>query len=116
MRKHDPWIRVIGAFKLVKAALLVAFAISMLNPDLRRALRGIARAVGVDPDHYLADAIASLRSLDHAHRLEIGIAVLVYASLFVVEGVGLIMRRVWAEYLTVIITSSFIPFEVYELV
>lgn len=116
MRKHDPWIRVIGVFKLVKAAALVAFALSLMNNELRHHMRGLAHAVGVDPDHYLADAIAKLRSLDHPHRLEIGIAVLTYAGLFVVEGVGLIFKRVWAEYLTVIITTSFIPFEVYEMI
>ena len=116
MRKHDPWIRVIGAFKLVKAAVLVFFAISLLNQDLRHHLRGLAHAVGVDPDHYLADALAKLRSLDKPHRLEIGIAVLVYAALFTVEGVGLLTLRVWAEYVTVIITISFIPFEVYEMI
>jgi len=116
MRKHDPWIRVIGAFKLVKAAVLVFFAISLLNQDLRHHLRGLAHAVGVDPDHYLADALAKLRSLDRPHRLEIGIAVLVYAALFTVEGVGLLMLKVWAEYVTVVITISFIPLEVYEMI
>jgi uncharacterized membrane protein (DUF2068 family) len=38
-----------------------------------------------------------------------------YATLFIVEGVGLWMARRWAEYLTIIATSSFVPFEVYEL-
>jgi uncharacterized membrane protein (DUF2068 family) len=116
MRKHDPWIRVIGAFKLVKAAVLVFFAISLLNSDLRHHLRGLAHAVGVDPDHYLADALAKLRSLNRPHRLEIGIAVLLYAALFTVEGVGLLALRVWAEYVTVIITISFIPLELYEMI
>jgi uncharacterized membrane protein (DUF2068 family) len=116
MRKHDPWLRIIGVFKLFKAAALVAFALSLLDDNLRHHMRGIARAVGVDPDHYLADAIAMLRSLNRPHRLEIGLAVMMYASLFTVEGIGLILRRVWAEYVTVIITTSFIPVEIYELV
>ncbi len=116
MRKHDPWIRVIGVFKLVKATLLVAFAISLLDARWRHELRVFARAVGVDPDHKLADVIAKLRDLNHAHRLEIGIAVLAYASLYTVEGVGLILKKVWAEYFTVVITTSFIPVEIYEMV
>jgi len=33
-----------------------------------------------------------------------------------VEAWGLHRRRVWAEWLTVIVTSSFIPLEVYHLV
>src|SRR5438094_640934 len=116
MRHHDPMLRLIGAFKLVKALLLVAFAVSLLDPWWRQELRHLARAVGVDPDHRLAELIAKLRDLDGARRTEIAIALCVYASLYVTEGVGLIRRRLWAEYLTVIITTSFIPFEVYEMV
>jgi uncharacterized membrane protein (DUF2068 family) len=40
----------------------------------------------------------------------------VYAAVFLVEGVGLLLRRRWAEYLTVIATASLLPLEVYELV
>jgi uncharacterized membrane protein (DUF2068 family) len=36
--------------------------------------------------------------------------------LFSVEGIGLLTRKVWAEWLTIIITTSFIPLEVYEMV
>jgi uncharacterized membrane protein (DUF2068 family) len=58
-----------------------------------------------------------------AHRLagspktiEIAAAVATaYAALFAVEGVGLWMRKVWAEYLTIVATTSFVPFEIYEL-
>jgi uncharacterized membrane protein (DUF2068 family) len=35
---------------------------------------------------------------------------------FIVEGVGLLLRRRWAEYLAVIATASFLPLEIYELV
>ena len=41
---------------------------------------------------------------------------ILYAGLFGVEGVGLWMGKRWAEYLTIIATSSFVPFEVYELI
>ena len=37
-------------------------------------------------------------------------------SVFLVEGVGLMLRRGWAEVLTTVITVSFIPLEIYELV
>ena len=41
---------------------------------------------------------------------------LTYAAVFAVEGVGLWMRRRWAEWLTTIITASLIPLEVWELI
>ncbi len=39
-----------------------------------------------------------------------------YGLLELVEGTGLWLDRLWAEYLTVVATSLLIPFEVYELV
>ena len=46
----------------------------------------------------------------------VGIAVLVYAVVEGVEAVGLWYQQRWAEYLTFIVTTSFIPLEVYELI
>jgi uncharacterized membrane protein (DUF2068 family) len=31
------------------------------------------------------------------------------------EGVGLLMRKHWGKIVTIVITSSFLPFEIYEL-
>ena len=54
--------------------------------------------------------------MDERHALIVAIAAFSYAALFIVEGTGLILGRAWAEWVTVIATASFIPFEGYELV
>ena len=46
----------------------------------------------------------------------VGVAVLVYAVVEGVEAIGLWYQKRWAEYLTFIVTTSFIPIEVYELI
>jgi len=38
-----------------------------------------------------------------------------YALIEAAEAVGLWMHKLWAEYLTVVATSLFLPYEVYEL-
>ena len=38
-----------------------------------------------------------------------------FAAIFLTEGIGLLLRRHWAEYLAVIATASFLPLELYEL-
>ena len=38
-----------------------------------------------------------------------------YAGLFATEGIGLLMRKRWAEYFTIVTTSLLIPLEVYEM-
>jgi uncharacterized membrane protein (DUF2068 family) len=44
--------------------------------------------------------------------LEVGI--LVYAMLLLTESAGLLLLKRWAEYLTVLTTATFIPFEVWS--
>ncbi len=39
-----------------------------------------------------------------------------YAAVLLTEGTGLLWRRRWAEYVTVLATASLIPVEVYEVV
>ena len=43
------------------------------------------------------------------------VSALFYSALFFTEGTGLALRKRWAEYLTVISTSSLLPLEIYEL-
>ena len=39
----------------------------------------------------------------------------VYAALFLTEGIGLWLLKRWAEWFTVVITGSLVPFEIYEI-
>src|SRR5437870_11504570 len=74
------------------------------------------RAVELDPkQHFLHHFVERLHEL-HAHELKIAAAVAIgYGLLELVEGVGLWLDQLWAEYLTVIATSLLLPFELYEL-
>ena len=47
---------------------------------------------------------------------EIGLATLLYGTMFLVEGTGLMLMKRWAEYFTVISTAGFLPVEIYEVV
>jgi len=39
----------------------------------------------------------------------------VYAGLLLTEGTGLLLRKRWAEYFTIITTAGLVPLEVYEI-
>jgi uncharacterized membrane protein (DUF2068 family) len=43
------------------------------------------------------------------------IGTFIYAALLLTEGTGLLLRKRWAEYFTIITTAGLIPLEVYEL-
>lgn len=50
------------------------------------------------------------------HTATFMVALIAYGTIEGTEGIGLFLRRRWAEYLTVLGTGVLIPFELYELV
>jgi len=111
----------IALFKLVKAVTLIALGIGALvlvkGDDHFAELRHLVRQVGIDPDNRLIHrAIAEVSGLSARKLEELGVGTFVYALVFLVEGTGLLLRKRCAEYLTTIVTASFVPFEVFEMV
>ncbi len=73
--------------------------------------------MGISPGHHtLSRLLEKVGSFDSSLAHKLAVASLCYAAVFLVEGVGLLTKRRWAEWLTVIVTASFIPIEIYESV
>jgi uncharacterized membrane protein (DUF2068 family) len=110
----------IGVFKLVKVALLVALGVLGLldgGEAYRHLISGVARWTGAFSGHHLVQrAIARVFSLPEHTVHRFAIASLAYAAVFATEGTGLVLRKAWAEWLTIGATGSFVPLEAYELV
>jgi uncharacterized membrane protein (DUF2068 family) len=92
----------------------------LLHRDVAHFVATWVAQLHLDPDNryigkYIGKALARVLSLDARQLRAIGAGTLVYAALLMTEGIGLLLRRRWAEYFTVIVTGSFIPIEVYEL-
>lgn len=113
-------IVVIGVFKLIKAALLITLGIAGLvavPSELAHHVRHLASWMGISPGrHALAHFLGKLSTFDDHTARKLAVASLCYAAVFLVEGIGLLCRQLWAEWLTVVVTASFIPIEVYESV
>ncbi|HVU50530.1 MAG TPA: DUF2127 domain-containing protein [Polyangia bacterium] len=109
----------IGFFKLIKAGMLLAlglWALTGRRDHHAHTLAHLAHWTGAFSGRELVQrALARLLSLDERVLHELGVASLAYAAIFLVEGVGLLAKRTWAEWLTVGVTGSFVPLEVYEL-
>lgn len=67
------------------------------------------------PAHGVLHDLERLVTLDVTTLRLIGFAAVAYAILEGAEAVGLWFQRRWAEYLTLIATTLFLPFEIYEL-
>jgi uncharacterized membrane protein (DUF2068 family) len=112
-------LRVIAVFKLLKATLLISVALGihhLLNRDASEIVRHWVHVIRIDPDNkYIHAGISKLTGLNVRTLREISFGTFAYGGLFLIEGVGLLLRKRWAEYLTVISTTGFLPLEVYEL-
>jgi uncharacterized membrane protein (DUF2068 family) len=110
---------IIGAFKLIKGLALILVGIAILklvHHDVVSVVTEWVARVHVDPENkYIHKVMAKLLLVDDRKLREIGAGTFFYAALFLTEGVGLILRKTWAEYFTIIVTSSFLPIEVYAL-
>jgi uncharacterized membrane protein (DUF2068 family) len=118
-RQHNSWLILIAVFKLAQAALFVAIgvgALRLLHKDVGDELARLADHLRFNPESRLVNFV-----LRHASMLtdkllvRIEAVVFIYAALDLVEGIGLYMEKAWAEYLTLVITGSFLPWELFEI-
>jgi uncharacterized membrane protein (DUF2068 family) len=112
-------VRVIAVFKLLKAILMIAVGVGtlkLLHRDVASVLEHWVTMLGLDPgNEYIARLLEKAANLSPNKIKGLGIVSFIYAGLFLTEGIGLWLVKRWAEWFTIIITSSLVPFEVYEI-
>jgi len=121
--EHDVFIKVIIVERVGKALVLIALGIGLLVAGRQGWLTQWAvsaqQQLNLDTDETIIEQVffrllVMIGNFPHMTLLAIG--AFAYALLEGTEGIGLAMRRRWAEYLTVIATGVLIPFEAYEVV
>ena len=119
-KAHDRGLLLIGLFKLGKSILFFCIgmgAIHLLHKDLGDEVMRVAMALKFDPESRFVTLLLDKVDLIDVHRLKlISLGTFAYSVVALTEGVGLVLEKVWAEYLTLILTISFLPWEFYELV
>jgi uncharacterized membrane protein (DUF2068 family) len=119
---HEALVKLIAIERMAKAVVLIALALGLLVAGRSGYLTQIATEAQGDLNldagsgliaQVIDRALLLIGKLPHVTLIAIG--AIAYALLEGTEGVGLSMRKRWAEYLTVIATGLFIPFEVYEV-
>jgi uncharacterized membrane protein (DUF2068 family) len=113
-------LRTIAVYKLVKVLLLLALAygeVRLRDASLAAKLVTWASARPLGLEHDVATRfLAWFSGLSTSRLHALRIVTLAYAAVFATEGIGLWMQKRWAEWLTVIVTASLIPLEVWELI
>jgi len=112
-------LRLIAVFKFLKAAMLIALGVGafrLLHKDVGDVVEHWAEALRIDPANRFVDAVLAKASNLHPLQIKkLGLGSFLYATLFLAEGTGLWLQKRWGEWLTVIITSSLVPVEIYEI-
>lgn len=116
---HDQWLIVIGMFKLLGGILLISLGfglLHLLHRDIGELLLRAASVLRLDPESHLMNLLLSKvdELTPHSMRL-ISAGIFFYAALHLTEGTGLILEKPWAEWLTIVVTASFLPWEIFEI-
>lgn len=112
------WLIVV--LKLLKGLILLAVgigALSLLHENVAAEVSHWIDIFRADPNNQFIHAlIRKLWAVDDKRLVEISAGTFFYAALVLTEGIGLALRKKWAEYFTILATASLIPLELYELV
>ena len=117
---RDGGLLAIGLFKLAKSVFFFCVgigALHLLHRDLSEEAQKLANALHFEPEGRITALLMEKVTLIDAKRLrEIGFFTFAYSAIALVEGMGLMLQKVWAEYLTLSLTVMFLPWELWELV
>ena len=118
-KSHHTGIVLIAGFKLLKGLLLLIVGLGLLklvHAEVATLLSKLLEELHLNTHSRVLHALVlKVDVLQPQTILVMSLVSMAYAVMLLVEGVGLWFERAWAGYLTVISTSLFLPFELYEV-
>ncbi len=117
---HRAGLIVIAAYKFLCAVLFMLVgvgALRLLHKDVDDfAWHTLVEVLHRNPESRVVSFLLERAELlDDPMLKRIGFGAFCYAALCVAEGIGLYLEKMWGEVLTLLITASFLPFEIHEL-
>ncbi|MBE7211159.1 MAG: DUF2127 domain-containing protein [Gluconacetobacter diazotrophicus] len=109
----------VGIFEMFKALLFLAAAfglLRMVHKDTGVELGKLLHAMRINGDlAFVKSLLLKAKFIEDPQKRVFGALAAAYALLHGIEGTGLMLRKKWAEYFTVIASCLAIPYEIYEL-
>jgi len=119
-RRSRRILKLIAIERTLRGLVLAAagvYLVGHLTADYEKLAERVMRAFELDPHRpFLHRIVLRLHNLRSHQLLIAGLGAMGYGVLELVEGVGLWLDQLWAEYLTAIATSLLVPLELYALV
>jgi uncharacterized membrane protein (DUF2068 family) len=120
-----PAIRLITIERFLKAAVLIVggilLAVLSARNNMHRLVQDIQTELNLSPGRgwlrtLYTVTLAKWGNLSTGKQVALAVGAVLYGVLEAVEGLGLLLRRRWAEYLVLIATAVFLPVEIDEIV
>jgi uncharacterized membrane protein (DUF2068 family) len=116
---HNQWLVLIASYKFLQALLFVGIGVGahrLLHKDIADSVLRFAEHLRFNPESRLVNFLLDKATLLNVQELRrIGVVAYSYAALSLAEGIGLYLEKAWGEILTLAITASFLPWEVFEI-
>ena len=91
-------------------------ALKLLHKDVAGIFEHWINEFQVDPhNHFINRLLVRLSNVDDRKLKELSVGTFFYSAVFFTEGIGLALQKRWAEYFTIVTTSSLLPIEIYEI-
>ena len=118
-KERDWTIHIIAVLKMLKGIVLLIIGIkllTLLNKDVAEWAMDFVNRHGIDAENrFVHSILEKLADVNRNQMMMMSGGAFLYSSLQMTEGIGLWMEKRWAEYLTVVATSLFVPLEIYEI-
>jgi uncharacterized membrane protein (DUF2068 family) len=118
-KQHNKLLILIAAYKGLQALLFAAVgvgALRLVHHDVGDVLDDVRVALHFSPESRVVNFLLDKASLLNDPLLRrIGALAFSYSGLSLAEGIGLYLEKTWGEILTLVITASFLPWEIFEI-
>jgi uncharacterized membrane protein (DUF2068 family) len=114
-KKAPIGIRMIAGAKIAKGAALACLSLGvfdLIHKDLTAIAQRFVQVARISPENkYVEIALEKLGLVEPSTLIRLGMLSALYASIQLIEGLGLWFGAAWAEYMVVISTGIFVPEE-----
>jgi uncharacterized membrane protein (DUF2068 family) len=118
-QRHNRLLLLIAVYKFLHALLFFAIGFGLhrlVHKNIADQIELLAHHLRFNPESRLVNFILEKASLINEPVLRrIGFVADCYATLTLIEGIGLYLEKAWGEFLTLAITASFLPWEIFEI-
>ena len=113
-------LKIIAGAKIAKGVALAGLSLGvfdLIHKDLTSVAMHFVQVLRISPEnHYVELVLEKLGVIEPSTLKRVGTLSALYASILLIEGLGLWFGAAWSEYMVVLSTGAFVPEECYATI